>query len=141
MQTSSLTTSSLRFRLLPRWQLVRLCLHPKGLQPYISNWEVLVASFLARARRALMANPKDDRLPIIINEILSHPNAPKDWQQVWSASHSPAIEMSLHKDDKTYRLFTMIAHFGGPTDVTLEELSVEMFYPADEETKQLIEQL
>ena len=42
---------------------------------------------------------------------------------------------------KQYRLFTMLAHFGAPGDVTLEELSVELFYPADDATRHYLEGL
>ena len=35
----------------------------------------------------------------------------------------------------TWSLFTMLAHFGAPQHVTLEELSVELFYPADAATR------
>ena len=43
--------------------------------------------------------------------------------------------MVMQKEGVRYRLFTMLAHFGSPADVTLEELSVEMFYPADDATR------
>ena len=43
--------------------------------------------------------------------------------------------MTMHKDGQTWRFFTMLAHFGSAQNVTLEELSVETFYPADEATK------
>jgi transcriptional regulator with XRE-family HTH domain len=119
------------------FQIVRLCLHERGLQPFVVNWQELIASFLARARRALLANPKDPGLPVLIDEILSHPDAPDDWRAVWTTQTAPAIEMVLRKDEREFRLFTMLAHFGAPTDVTLEELSVELFYPADESTKRL----
>jgi transcriptional regulator with XRE-family HTH domain len=124
-----------------QFQIVRLCLHEKGFLPYIVNWEPLIASFLSRARRALLANPKDEHLPVLIEEIVSHPRAPKDWRRVWSGKAAPAIEMVMQKDDQQYRLFTMLAHFGAPTDVTLEEVSVEMFYPADEATRTQLEDL
>ncbi len=123
------------------FQIVRLCLHEAGLKPHIGNWEELISTFLARARRALLANPKHPTLPIIIDEILNHPDAPADWRQVWTAHLPPAIEMVMHKGDTTYRLFTMLAHFGNPNDVTLDELSVELFYPADADTKQALIQL
>lgn len=123
------------------FQMVRLCLHEEGLLPYIVNWEALVASFLSRARKALLANPKDQQLPVLIEEILGHPRAPDDWRTIWSANTAPAIEMVMQKDGEEYRLFTMLAHFGAPTDVTLEELSVEMFYPADAATRTKLEAL
>ena len=123
------------------FQIVRLCLAEEGYQPYICNWEELTASFLSRARRALIANPKHPTLPVLIEEILSHPRAPKDWRVVWSGQPAPAIPMIVRKDDQEFRLFTMLAHFGGAGDVTLEELSVEMFYPADDSTRQALEAL
>ncbi len=124
-----------------RFQIVRLCLHEKGLLPYIDNWADLVSAFLARARRALLENPKDPHLPVLIEEITSHAQAPADWRKVWSSHTAPAVEMVLSKDGVQYRLFTMLAHFGAATDVTLEELSVEMFYPADDNTRELLHQL
>ncbi len=124
-----------------RFQMVRLCLHESGLQPFIANWEALVASFLSRARRALLANPRDEHLPVLIEEILSHPQAPDDWRVVWSSQSAPAIEMVMRKDQQTYRLFTMLAHFGAPTDITLEEMSVELFYPADDTTRAFLQTL
>jgi transcriptional regulator with XRE-family HTH domain len=124
-----------------RFQIVRLCLHAKGFMPFIENWETLIASFLGRARRALLANPGDAHLPGLIEEILGHPKAPEDWRRVWSAHSDPAIEMVMRKDDQVFRLFTMLAHFGAATDVTLEELSVELFFPADDATRQALTQL
>ena len=123
----------------PDFQIIRLCLAEQGFRPYIVNWEELVASFLARARRALIANPKNSALQHLIDDILKHPEAPQDWHTVWSANPAPAIQMIMRDPNQAnpieYRLFTMMAHFGSPADVTLEELSVEMFYPADEATR------
>ena len=124
-----------------RFQMVRLCLHEEGLLPYIDNWEALMSTFLARARRALLDNPKDEHLPQLIEEILAHPKAPGDWRKVWSSHSAPAIEMVMSNNGRQYRLFTMLAHFGAPTDVTLEELSVELFYPADDATRHQLQQL
>ena len=123
------------------FQLVRLCLAEQGLAPYIANWEDLIASFLSRTRRALLHNPNDRHLRKLIDEILTHPRAPQDWQTVWIAHPAPALQLVMRKDGTQYRLFTMLAHFGAPTDVTLEELSVELFYPADEATREQLEKL
>ena len=49
--------------------------------------------------------------------------------------------MVMSNNGRQYRLFTMLAHFGAPTDVTLEELSVELFYPADDATRHQLQQL
>lgn len=124
------------------FQVVRLCLRDEGLKPYIENWEALVFSFLARARRALLLNPRDPHLPVIISEITSHRDAPDEWRQPdWTSAPEPALAMTMRKGDAVYRFFTMLAHFGSAQSVTLEELSVETFFPADEATRLHLEAL
>jgi hypothetical protein len=49
--------------------------------------------------------------------------------------------MTMQKDGQTFRLFTMLAHFGAAQSVTLEELSVETFFPADDATRAHLEAL
>ena len=118
------------------FQVVRLCLDERGLRPFIVNWEELTYSFLQRARRALLLNPNDPLLPFLVEEILQAPGAPPGWRAPdWTTPPAPAINMVMRSGDVTYSLFTMLAHFGSPQDVTVEELSVETFYPADEATK------
>ena len=118
------------------FQVVRLCLREEGLKPNNGNWEALVFSFLARARRALLLNPRDPYLPELIREITDHPDAPAEWRQPdWTSAPEPALAMTMKKDGQTWRFFTMLAHFGSAQSVTLEELSVETFYPADEATR------
>ena len=124
------------------FQIVRLCLSDLGLKPYIANWQELTSTFLQRARRALVVNPNDLLLPVLIDEIQSHPDAPRQWRTPdWSTPPAPAINMVLEKDGTRYALFTMLAHFGAPQHVTIEELTVESFYPADEATRAALVEL
>ena len=124
------------------FQMVRLCLRDEGLKPYIENWTELVTKFLQRARRALTMNPNDEHLPALIEEILSHPEAPDHWRQpAWSMPPTPAITMVMSDGQTRYELITMLAHFGAPQHVTIEELSVETFYPANDVTRQKLEEL
>lgn len=120
----------------PEFQMVRVCLHDEGLRRYIVNWQELAWSFLQRVRRALLVNPRDEGLMVLMEEIVGHPAAPAHWRQPdWSSAPAPALAMRMAVGDERYALFTMLAHFGSPQSVTLDELSVETFYPADEETR------
>ncbi len=118
------------------FQIVRLCLDERAYRPFIVNWEELVYGFLQRARRALLYNPGDALLPRLVAEILDTPGAPECWRTPdWTTPPAPAVNMVIRRGETTYSLFTMLAHFSSPRDVTVEELSVETFYPADEATK------
>jgi len=121
------------------FQIVRLCLDPDGLRPFIDNWQDLAHSFLQRARRALAVNPLDDGLSELLDEILATPGVPESWRRPdWSTPPAPAMELIMRQGERRYRFFTMLAHFGAAQSVTLEELSVESFFPADEATRQLL---
>jgi transcriptional regulator with XRE-family HTH domain len=124
------------------FQMVRLCMSDLGFKPYISNWEDLAYSFLQRARRALVVNPNDALLPGLIEEIMSDPEAPTSWQNPdWSTPPAPAVSLIMEHEGGRYAFLTMLAHFGAPQSVTIEELSVETFYPADEATRELLIEL
>ncbi len=119
------------------FQIARLVLHDNGLAPFIVNWTELVQSFLQRARRDLLANPANQELPILIEEILSHPRASKRWQAPqWRSPPAPAITLAMRKDGLSLSLFTMLAHFGAPQHVSLEEMSLESFFPANAATRE-----
>jgi hypothetical protein len=46
----------------------------------------------------------------------------------------PFLAMDFRKGDTRLRFFTTIASLGTPYDITLHELRVESFFPADEAT-------
>ncbi|MGI9326877.1 MAG: helix-turn-helix domain-containing protein [Pseudomonadales bacterium] len=116
--------------------LVQLCMNDNGLKPYLENWQEVTYTFLQRARSALLANPMDRDIETLIRFLQNHPDAPESWlNPSWNTAPPPAITMQLRKDGRQYALFTVLAHFGAPQQVTSQELSVELFFPADEATR------
>ncbi len=47
--------------------------------------------------------------------------------------------MAAKKGDLELKLFTVVSTFGTPQDVTLQELRIETFFPADETTEQYLQ--
>lgn len=122
------------------FRIIRMCLEEDGLKPSVVNWHQLVYALLQRCRRALAANPGDEGLKALIEDITGHQDAPAHWLRPDTAGAAPVLDMTLEKDGQRYALFTMLAHFGTPEHVTLQELSVEIFYPADAATRSFFEQ-
>lgn len=52
-----------------------------------------------------------------------------------------ATPMVFRFQDRELRLFSTITTFGTPQDITLEEISIESYYPADAETAALLRSL
>lgn len=125
-----------------RPNVMRLTFHPEGLRPYIANWEQLGPSMLNRLRReaAMLSGPHG--LSALLEELLSYPGIPEQWKVPdWEQPLTPILPMELQKDGLTCSLFTMIAMFGTPQDITVDELRLETFFPADSATDMLLQQL
>jgi transcriptional regulator with XRE-family HTH domain len=124
-----------------RFQIIRLCLHDRGLAPFVENWDEVIYAFLTRARRALARTPSDDHLANLVAEIEQHPAAPAYFKSSRQLTYEPVLPMRLAKGEIRAALFTMITSFGTAQDITLQALHVETSFPADEETEGLLRKL
>ena len=120
--------------------VMRLTFHPQGLRSAIVNWNVLGPALAARVRREADASPEDDELVSLATELAGQLDP---GLHVADPSATPDLLVPVHyrNDDIELRLFTTIAHLGSPLDVTLAELSIELFYPADDTSADVLKKL
>jgi len=122
----------------PRLNVLRLVFDPNGVRKIIVNWEAIARSLLNEAYRRL-AWARDDTLKELIAEILSYPGVPARWREPeLEAPHELILPMELMLNGKVARMFSTVTTVATPHDVTLQELHVEVFYPADAETEAVL---
>jgi transcriptional regulator with XRE-family HTH domain len=120
----------------------RLAFHPHGLRPFIENWEVVAARIIRRVHREAADNPSDETMKCFLEELLSYPRIPSRWRMPDLDDASPPFLTINYKwKDSTLRLFSALTTFGTPLDIALQELRIESFFPADEATRTLLNQL
>jgi hypothetical protein len=123
----------------PRLNVLRMLFDPNGMRQIIVNWEAIAKSLLNEAYRRL-AWARDDELKKLIAEILSYPGVPARWREPeLEAPHDLILPMELRLDGKIARMFSTVTTVATPHDVTLQELHVEVFYPADAETELVLQ--
>jgi transcriptional regulator with XRE-family HTH domain len=128
----------LRISTPPRLNLMRLLFHPEGVRRIVVNWEEIAKSLLNEAYRRL-AWARDETLKELIMEMLSYPGVPARWREPeLEAPHDLILPMELNLGGKIARMFSTVTTVATPHDVTLQELHVEVFYPADEETESVL---
>jgi hypothetical protein len=120
----------------PPMNVFRACLHPDGLAKRTLNFPEWSAYLLGEMRRVavLSADPALDR---IADEVAQYPNVAGlgGWRDQLPADEpSLVVPLRLEVDGAELSLFTTLTTFGTPQDVTLAELAVELFFPADDET-------
>jgi transcriptional regulator with XRE-family HTH domain len=114
--------------------IMRVTYHPKGLRTWILNWEETASAYIQWLHRDLLRTG-DARTAALLDELLAFPGVPDKWLSVdLDASTQPFLAMEFRKGDLRFAFFTTIASLGTPYDVTLHELRVESFFPADDQT-------
>lgn len=118
----------------------RLCLHPDGLAARTRNFEQWSAYLLGQLHRAALVTGDAD-LARLADEVATYPNLDgmADWR-VAAAPREPAllVPWELERDGRRLSLFGTITTFGTPQDITIAELAIELFYPADEASEQVL---
>src|SRR5690606_27374506 len=118
---------------------IKLQLSPRGARPYIVNWRETAAAMLHRLQREAMDNPAAAAL---LSEVRGYPDVDALWRGLdWESEPHPILTLNVAKDGLTLSLVTMIATFGTPQDVTLQDLRIESFLPADADTERSLRSL
>ena len=121
---------------------MRLMFHPHAFRPFIVNWEATAASLIQWLHRDVMSRFADAELRRLLEELLAYPDVPAHWRTLdLDASTAPFLAIDFSRGDVSLRFFTTLASLGTPHDITLQELRVESFFPADEATEELARKL
>ena len=119
--------------LAPPVNVLRLSLHPRGLAPRILNLNEWRAHLIERLKRQNDA-VGDPVLAELEKELLSYPGAPRSGPPPQPDPMAIAHPLRIRQGDAVLSFISTITVFGTPLDVTLSELAIESFFPADEET-------
>jgi transcriptional regulator with XRE-family HTH domain len=113
----------------PPVNMLRATLHPDGLAPMVRNLDQWRAHVIRRVRRQLERTAADG-LPELLAEL--------ERFGVRSSSTAPAddlvVPLHLSTPHGELRFLYAATVFGSPRDVTLDEIAIETFFPADTAT-------
>ncbi|MDR6411937.1 UNVERIFIED_ORG: transcriptional regulator with XRE-family HTH domain [Burkholderia sp. 1988] len=118
----------------PPVNALRLSLHPEGIAASIVNWHAWREHVLARLQRQIDVSG-DDTLSALRDELAGYP-APPGAEAIDPdpAINQIAVPLRLRTPLGLLSFFSTTTVFGTPVDVTLSELAIEAFFPADQQT-------
>jgi len=118
--------------LAPPLNVMRLSFHPQGIAPLTVNLAEWCGHLLERLHRQCEATA-DPVLIALYEELKTYPiPARKTPHLVGADSLAVPFQMRMGDDVLSFISTTMV--FGTPLDVTLSELALETFFPADDKT-------
>lgn len=119
----------------PPANIIRLMFDPAGLRPYVANWESVAEALVQRIHREALGGIADAATASLLEEVLAYPGVPKRWRTPdLLALPTPYLAVEFRKGDLTMDFFSTVTTLGTPLDVTLQELRIECFFPANEQT-------
>src|SRR3954468_24278985 len=113
--------------------IIRLLMHPDGLRDRIGNFEEYSAHVLIRLARQERATG-DVAIRELIRECESYPGVGRPR----GTALAPVLAIRMTAGGAALSFFTVVSTLGAPYDVTLDEIVIESFFPADAETARAI---
>jgi transcriptional regulator with XRE-family HTH domain len=122
-----------------RRNLMRLTLHPQGLQPLVVDWPQTAGVLLTRLQLEVQANPANAPLRALLADLRALPGVPAAVETGdLAAFQPPVLTLKLRRGQATLEFFSMICSFGTAVDLTADELRLELLFPCDELTAQFL---
>ena len=120
--------------------VLRLSLHPRGLAPQIANLAQWRKHLFERLRQQI-AGTADPTLVALLDELRGYP-VPEGSDLHLDGEHlGVAMPFQFRTSAGVLNFISTITIFGTPVDITLQELAMETFFPADEFTKHALQAL
>lgn len=121
--------------------VLRLSLHPEGLAPRIANLNQWRHHLFERLRHQIAASG-DAALATLLAELQAYPAQAASAALQLDGEH-PGVLMPFlfHTPQGVLNLVSTTTVFGSPVDITLQELALETFLPADEATARILREL
>jgi transcriptional regulator with XRE-family HTH domain len=123
--------------LAPPVNVLRLSLHPGGFAPRLANAAQWRAHILERLRR-MVAATGDPGLAELATELRAYPLPAGTDEELDFSGADVAVPFRYRSPLGTLSFLSTVTVFGSPLDVTLSELALEAFYPADAETAAIL---
>ena len=124
----------------PPLNVLRLSLHPDGLAPRIVNLPQWRAHLLHRLRMQVAASG-DPVLAALAEELRGYPAPAGEPIEPLRPDGHVYVPLQLRAPVGVLSFISTITVFGTPTDITLSELALETFFPADEATAHALRQM
>lgn len=118
---------------------MKMIFDPLLLRPYVVGWKDSAAQILLRLHHEATAG--DSPAARLLDELMRYPGVSRQGLATPAPPNEPLMTVTLVKGALTIKYFSTIATFGTPQDITLQELRIKCFFPADAATAAVFQRL
>lgn len=122
--------------------LLRSLLDPKQTRSKVANWEEVARYLVSTTYAEILAAGGEPKALAFIEEVMAYPDVPASFRKLrFEERPPPVLTVDYLVGGKSLSVFTTIATLGTPQDITLQEVRIECFFPADERSDALFRSL
>ena len=122
--------------------LLRWLLDPNALRPKLANWEEVARHLVSTTYAEILADGGEPKALAFIEEVMAYPDVPASFRKLrFEERPQPVLTLDYIVGGRSLSVFTTISTLGTPQDVTLQEVRIECFFPADERSDALFRSL
>jgi transcriptional regulator with XRE-family HTH domain len=122
--------------------VLRMMLGPAGVRSFVANWDDVAQALVRRVHREAVGGVPDQETRKLLAEVLAYPGVTESWRRAnRDVALVPIIPVTFSKDQRTFNFFSTVTTLGTPQDITAQELRIECFFPADQETARAAREL
>lgn len=116
--------------------LLKLMFDPAKVRPFVRNWESVAEALIQRVHREAVGGAPDSATVALLEELLRYPDVPRRWQVPdLTVLSTPFLPVEFQIGELVMRFFSTVTTLGTPQDITLQEIRIECFFPADPATE------
>ena len=122
--------------------LLRWLLDPSLLRSKLVNFEQVTRYLVSTTHAELLAAGGEPKAMEFVREIMAYPDVPESFRNLrFDDRPTPILTLDFKIGGKLLSIFTTIATLGTPQDITLQEIRIESFFPADDRSDALFKSL
>jgi hypothetical protein len=102
----------------------------------VTNWDAVAEALIQRVHREAVGGVEDATTSALLRELLAYPDVPPRLRRLdLSRPLLPVLPICFRKGDQAYDYFSTVTTLGTAQDITLQELRIESFFPANDATR------
>jgi transcriptional regulator with XRE-family HTH domain len=126
----------------PTANVMHMMFDPRLVRPFVTNWPEVAGALLRRIQREAVGRVDDEGTARLLRELLTFPDAQDIWHRSPPTSPvEPVLPVSFAKDGRRFEMFSAVTTLGTPQDITLQEIRIECFFPANPATEHELREL
>jgi transcriptional regulator with XRE-family HTH domain len=119
--------------------VLHMMFDPAALRPFVANWDAVAEALVHRVHREAIGGVHDEPARRLLAEIGRYPGVPAARPSARPGPPTgppivPVVPVRFRKGALELDFFSTVTTLGTPQDITVQEVRLECFFPADEAT-------